>query len=160
MRRRVSFIRHLRSPLALCVLVAVAVILASAYGLADRNRETGVRSSLAQDASASYAELVARNYRVLTPAQTQRLLRFAHAFRSCMSRRGVQLGKPEPMNTKIELAIPPRTDRQGMTRLGVTCGETLGDPPLGASLLTVQQGGKAVTLYLPKRCLLSKHVVK
>jgi len=47
----------------------------------------------------SYADLVAANYRLLSLAESQRLVRFAAAFSSCLGRHGVRLGVPRLTKT-------------------------------------------------------------
>lgn len=156
-------VRRAHFRLVLSVLVALVVILVgisvATRGGRPAQPSPGSQSEPAREPT-SYAELVAANYRVLTVAQTTRLLDFANAFRACMSRRGVEIGKPEPLNTKIELAVSSGAGREMLARLAVACGEALGGPPPGASLQTVQEEGPAIVVYLPKQCLLDLKVVR
>ncbi len=143
-----------RSLIALAALVGALLVTAFvAVATRDRARSGGRPTP---PAARSYAELVAANYRVLTPAQTQRLLRFADALYGCMSDRHASIGKPKPLGTKIELRVSPDANRESLAHAVVACGERLGGPPHGASLVLVKA---AVELYLPKYCLLDRKVV-
>jgi len=98
------------------VLAASVVALALAgavVGLVARHEgRTPTRSHIVQAAAKkkSYAQLVAGNYKVLTPKRTTRLLRFADAAYACLSKQ-LDLGKPRPQRTKIVMALGPRNDR-------------------------------------------------
>jgi hypothetical protein len=70
-----------------------------------------------------------------------------------MAKRGIALGRPHPLVTKIVMALPP-----GVTQ-SFACGDKLGGSPKGASLVQ-PKGGKAIELYLPKRCLLDRRVAE
>jgi hypothetical protein len=108
----------------------------------------------------TYADLVRANYRVLSAAQSRRLLTFARDFRSCVNGRGIALGTPSASKTKITMRVPPGTERKRLLRVGVACGERLGEPPPGASLQVYRATNPGlVVLYLPKRCLLDPKVV-
>jgi hypothetical protein len=108
----------------------------------------------------SYAELVAANYVVLSRVKSERLVRFATAFSGCLAKHGVRVGAPRPTKTKITMAIPRGTDRPRLNRVGLSCGNALGNPPRGASLQTMQRFGdtQAVVLYVPRQCLLDPEV--
>jgi hypothetical protein len=95
------------------------------------------------------------NEKVLTRAQSERLVRWAGEFRSCLEQRGYAIGEVELAKTRIELAVPPGTAFQPLLHDGVACGESLGDPPPASSLQTFP---RRIVLYLPKRCLLDPNV--
>ena len=95
------------------------------------------------------------NEKVLTRAQSERLVRWAGAFRSCLERRGYALGDVELARTRIELAVPSGTAFHPLLRAGIACGDSLGGPPPASSLQTF---GRRIVLYLPKRCLLDPNV--
>jgi hypothetical protein len=95
------------------------------------------------------------NQKVLTRAQSERLVRWAGSFRSCLQRRGMSLGPVHLARTRIELAVPQGTEFHALLREGVSCGEALGGPPPASSLQTF---ARRVVLYLPKRCLLDPNV--
>jgi hypothetical protein len=103
----------------------------------------------------TYAQLTAANYKILKPTQTTRLLEYADAAYSCMSKR-LDLGKPRPLRTKIVMALPPGATPGAVAELSASCAMTIGDPPSDASF---QVRGHAVILYLPKYCILDKKVV-
>jgi hypothetical protein len=109
----------------------------------------------------TYADLVRANYRVLSTAQSRRLLTFARDFRSCVDGRGIGLGRPSASKTKITMRVPVGTERDRLLRVGVACGKVVGDPPPGASLQVYQRTSPGlVVLYLPKRCLLDPNVAR
>jgi hypothetical protein len=105
----------------------------------------------------TYAELAAANYRVLSAKQSRRLLAFADAYVACMAKKGVGLGRPQPQAKKIVMALPPGVSAMAALPQSVACGEALGDPPKGSSLVQ-RKSGKTIELYLPKRCLLDRKV--
>ena len=102
----------------------------------------------------SYAQLVAKNYKVLSPKQSRRLMNFAVGVHACMTKR-VRLGEPEPKNTKIVMALPASASMRAIAQAGIACGTKLGGPPPGSSL---QARKHAVVLFLPKCCLLDRKV--
>jgi hypothetical protein len=104
----------------------------------------------------SYAELVARNYKVLTSRQTRRLLRYADDVHGCLAKR-IRLGDPQPQRTKIVMALPPGASVQAAAQAGIACGTKVGAPPPGASL---QARARAVVLYLPKYCLIDRKLAR
>jgi hypothetical protein len=136
----------------LLVLGAAAVVVATALVLVSHRGSPAPKPAASGD---SYARLVAANYRVLTPAQTTRLLRFANALRACLAGRGIELAKPVAANTRLRLAIPAGVDRQRLLTAAIACGDRLGGPPTGASL-QLRPHVQSLLLYLPKRCLLDR----
>jgi hypothetical protein len=147
------------------VVVAIAAALAAAGGIAalvvhqPGHAKTG-KAQKAQKApraagKKTSAQLTAANYKILKPKQTTRLLRYADAAYSCMSRQ-IDLGRPRPSRTKIVMTLPPGAAAPAVARLGARCAMTIGDPPPNASF---QVRGHAVILYLPKYCILDKKVV-
>jgi hypothetical protein len=92
----------------------------------------------------------------LSRAESQRLVDWAARFRSCMTRRGVDLGAPVAHPKQIDLALVRAPDRPALLGDVATCGDSLGEPPRRSSLQL--RPGKLV-LYLPKQCLLDKRVV-
>lgn len=97
------------------------------------------------------------NEKVLTLAQSQRLVRWAGSFRSCLNRRGFDLGDVNVGRTRIELAVRHGTEFHALLRAGISCGDALGGPPAASSLQTF---AARIVLYLPKRCLLDPNVTK
>jgi len=144
-------------------VLAIAVALAVGAGvaaLAKHHSETDARE--AQQAwkpkaagKKTHAQLAAANYKSLKPAQTTRLLRYADAAYSCLSKR-LQLGKPRPLQTKIVMALPPGTTARAVAELSANCAISIGDPPSDSSF---QVRGHTLILYLPRYCILDKKVV-
>ena len=116
------------------------------------------RSHIVQPAPAkkkSYAQLVAANYKVLTPAKTRALRRYADAAYACLSNE-IDIGKPRPTKTKIVMALPAGSSLSAVAHIAATCSAKIGDPPRDASF---QVRGSNVILYLPKYCILDKKVL-
>src|SRR5947199_8936043 len=97
------------------------------------------------------------NEKVLTRAQSERLVRWAGSFRSCLQGRGYQVGALDVGRTRIELAVPSGTQFHSLVRAGVACGDSLGGPPPASSLQTF---ARRIVLYLPKQCLLDPNVAR
>jgi hypothetical protein len=135
----------------LIVIVGVAVAATSAARVSAHSPSPDGKS---------YAELVAGNYRVLSLAESERLVRFAAAFSSCLGKHGMRVGAPRPTKTKITMVIPRSTNRVRLNRVGPVCGDALGGPPRGSSLQTMQRFGntRAVVLYVPRQCLLDPKI--
>jgi hypothetical protein len=95
------------------------------------------------------------NEKVLTHAQSERLVRWAGEFRSCLRERGYSIGGVELARTRIQLAVPSGTPFQPLLHDGIACGDSLGGPPPASSLQTF---ASRIVLYLPKRCLLDPNV--
>jgi hypothetical protein len=125
----------------LLVLGFAALVVATGCG-------TGTR--VARDAAPPRS-----NEKVLTHAQSDRLVRWAGEFRSCLRRRGYDIGGVELARTRIELAVPSGTAFRPLLHDGIACGDSLGGPPPASSLQTFSS---RIVLYLPKRCLLDPNV--
>jgi hypothetical protein len=134
--------------------VAATVGLIARGGEREPTPSTAGRPSTAQHKS--HAQLVAANYKVLTPARTAQLLRFADAAYTSMSKQ-LHLGPPKTERTRIVMAIPPGTSPATVARVGLACAASVGDPPPDASF---QVRGHAVIVYLPKYCILDRKTVK
>lgn len=91
------------------------------------------------------------NQKVLTHAQSQRLVDWATALHSCLEDSSYRTGSPVPAKTRIEMSVPDGTEFRKLLQAAVACGESLGDPPKGSSLQTFPT---RIVLYLPKQCLL------
>lgn len=77
------------------------------------------------------------------------------SLRSCLERRGFDVGEPRPMRTRIELSVAGAPSRRGLLRSTITCGDNLGGPPEKTSLQTLPS---KLVLYLPKQCLLDPNI--
>src|SRR6266496_3548758 len=143
------------------VVLAIAVALAVAGGVATLVMNHGGKANARRAqkiwkpnraAGKTYAQLTAANYKILKPTQTARLLEYADAAYSCMSKR-IDLRTPRPLRTKIVMALPPGATPRAGAELSASCAMTIGDPPSSSSF---QVRGHAVILYLPKYCILDK----
>ena len=95
------------------------------------------------------------NERVLTRAQSLRLVTWAQTFRSCMVSRGTSLGSLEKTRTHIRMELPAGVTRDDVLDEMLVCGEHQGGPPHRSSL---QYRAGEILLYLPKQCLLDTKV--
>jgi hypothetical protein len=98
----------------------------------------------------SLAQLAAKNYRTLSPAESHRLLRYAQTEYRCLVAHDSTIAAPVASRTRITMAAPDRSTEQ-LVRLMTACDPKVGAPPPGASL---QARPGLVLVYLPKRCLL------
>jgi hypothetical protein len=151
MQRRHAFV-GLAIAVALAVAGGVAALAMNHGGEADARKAQQIWKP---GKKKTYAQLTAANYKILKPTQSTRLLEYADAAYSCMSKR-LDLGRPRPLRTKIVMALPPGTTPRAVAELSASCAMTIGDPPRSASF---QVRGHAVILYLPKYCILDKKVV-
>jgi hypothetical protein len=132
------------------------VALATQNGGGTKSRAAEPGRTVQATREKTYAELVAANYKVLKPTQTQRLLAYANAAYACLSKQ-LAIGKPKPSPTKIVMALPPGANGFAVARLGIKCSKSIGDPPDHS---TFQIRGHNVILYLPKYCILDKKTVQ
>jgi hypothetical protein len=149
--------RHAFTVLAIAVALIVAggvAALALHHGGADA-RKAQRTAKLDVGGKKTYAQLTAANYKILKPTQTARLLRYADAAYSCLSKR-LGLGRPRPLGTKIVMTLPPGATPRAVAELGASCAMSIGDPPSDSSF---QIRGHTVILYLPKYCILDKKIV-
>jgi hypothetical protein len=151
MPRRHAFL-GLAIAVALAVAGGVAALAMNHGGKADARKPPNIWKP---GKKKTYAQLTAANYKILKPTQSTRLLEYADAAYSCMSKR-LDLGKPRPLRTKIVMALPPGATPRAVAELSASCAMTIGDPPSDSSF---QVRGHAVILYLPKYCILDKKVV-
>src|SRR3954468_7646090 len=93
----------------------------------------------------------ASNERVLTRKQSERLVSYATALRSCLVRSGVDVAPLHATRRLISLPVrDARTTREVMAA-GLACAGRIGDPPGYASLQTFAE---RIVLYAPKQCLI------
>jgi hypothetical protein len=104
----------------------------------------------------SPAQLVAGNYKPLTPKQSRRLLRYADRIHACLA-GSVAIDKPKPSKTQIVMALGGSVAPAEVAQLGAACGRRIGDPPPDSSL---QIRGTKVILYMPKYCILDDNIVR
>jgi hypothetical protein len=98
----------------------------------------------------------ASNQRALTRDQSQRLVDWAVSLRSCLQKRGFDVGELTATSTQIELAVVGSTRHQ-LGRAAIRCGDSLGGPPARSSVQSLPSG---IVMYLPKQCLLDPKVAK
>jgi hypothetical protein len=139
---------------ALGVGVAAAVVATRDDGA--RTAQPTSTAAAATTRARAKATLVSNQIR-LSHAASLRLVDWADRLRACESRRGVVLAAPVPHETEIDLAIRRGPTGQALLMRVVACGDALGGPPPKSSL---QLRGRKFVLYLPKRCLLDKRVVR
>jgi hypothetical protein len=130
------------------VVFAFALVLASGCG-----GTSGTAASRAAP-SGTASDPPASNERVLTHAESQRLVDWASSLRSCLQARGLEIGKRSVTRTLIELAVP-RTTQHEVAEAAIRCGDGLGGPPAKSS---VQIFPGHIVLYVPKQCLLDPKV--
>jgi hypothetical protein len=97
------------------------------------------------------AELVAKNYRTLTPAESRRLVRYAEKEYRCLVAHGGNVSRPVASRTRITMHAPKRS-ADSLVQLLMSCDPDVGPPPGKA---TLQARNDLVLVYLAKRCLLS-----
>jgi hypothetical protein len=99
----------------------------------------------------------ASNQRVLTRAQSERLVSYAAQLRTCLVRSGLDVARPHATRKLIALAVDGASSGREVVMAGLACAERIGDPPTYASL---QSFVDRIVLYAPKQCLLDKNVVQ
>ena len=101
----------------------------------------------------TYAQLVAKNYRVLTPSQSRLLVRFARKVYRCVAARDSGVLSPVVSPTRITMRAPHRSAR-ALLHLLVACDH--GPPPVNG---TLQARPGQILVYLPRWCLFDRKVV-
>jgi hypothetical protein len=99
----------------------------------------------------------ASNQQVLTRKQSEHLVSYATALRTCLVESGTDVARLHA--TRKLLTLPVRgagTTREVMSA-GLACAARIGDPPRHASLQTFAD---RIVLYSPKQCLLDGKVVQ
>lgn len=92
------------------------------------------------------------NRRVLTAAQTRRLVRYASALDQCLSRRGVELSPLRKDTRAITIESVEDVGLERLVELTTSCSAPLGDPPQPSSLQAID--ARTIVLSVPKQCLL------
>ena len=109
------------------------------------------------DGSDPNAVLPQANLKILTPAQTRRLVRYAGDLRACFLRRGVDVDGPVIQSRTITLEATTDVGLKRLVALVFSCtAPPVGDPPSPSSLQVVD--AQTVVLSLPKQCLLDPKV--
>jgi len=97
------------------------------------------------------------NQRVLTAAQSRRLVEWSVSLGACLGQRGFELEHPDVMRSRIELAVAGSPPRVRFLQAVVRCGDGLGGPPLKSSLQTF---ANKIVIYMPRQCLLDAKVTR
>ena len=98
----------------------------------------------------------ASNELVLTRKQSERLVAYATAMRTCLVRSGVDVAPLRASRKLITLPVRGAGTTREVMSAGLACAERIGDPPTYASLQTFVD---RVVLYSSKQCLIDKKVV-
>ena len=136
--------------LALGILGAAALLVAR-----DPPEDPATRPAEARPEASDASEptpLPTGNLRVLTRAESERLVRYARDLATCLDTRGVDSAGPTIQRRLIALETAERVGLRRLAVLSTACAERLGDPPSGSSLQAVD--ASTVVLSLPKQCLL------
>jgi hypothetical protein len=99
----------------------------------------------------------ASNQIVLTRKQSERLVLYAGAMRTCLVRAGIDVARPHVTRKQISLAVSGASSGREVVQAGLACGQRVGDPPQYASL---QGFVDRLVLYVPKQCLIDRNVVR
>ena len=97
------------------------------------------------------------NQTVLSVRESQRLVDWSVALRSCLVRRGIDVGPLSVTRRQIALTLADAGPHRRVVLAALACGEALGGPPASSSLQTFP--GRIV-LYVPKQCLIDKQVLR
>jgi hypothetical protein len=100
--------------------------------------------------------LPASNLRVLSGAQTRRLLSYATAVGTCLDKHAVDVSGPTKEARTITLEIGTKVAVSRLLRLVLSCADPLGAPPSSSSLQVVD--ARTVVVSVPKQCLLDPKV--
>ena len=138
------------------VVIGLALgIGAAAFAIAREGGDDRVARPSAASASAAQSNAKAtheRNRRILTAAQTQRLVRYATALDSCLARRGLDVAPPKKDSRAITIEVAEPVGFERLLAEMMPCTRPLGDPPKYASLQAID--AKTIVLSVPKQCLL------
>lgn len=140
-------------------VAVIAVLAATVRYWADGDAATTqseVRAEAHEGERSEPASLPQGNLRILTGAQTRRLVRYAALLRACLARREVEMDGPTKHSRTITLVAATRAGIRHLAALTVSCAATLGDPPSPASLQAVDE--RTVALSVPRQCLLDPKV--
>ena len=120
------------------VAFALAAVLASVPGPGDKTN------------APSFAERVAKNYRVLTKAQSRALIQYAENVHDCVVAHGGKVAAPVATRTRITMSAPGQSADDLLAVL-MKCDPTVGAPPPKSSL---QARRGRILVYVPRQCLL------
>jgi hypothetical protein len=141
---------------ALLFVAAAPIGVGAAAALIATRDDSGPAPRAASTTAAASATLAGNQIR-LSHAESLRLVDWATRLRACVARRGVVLAAPVAHAKEIDLAIRRGPAGAALERSVIACGDALGGPPRHSSL-QLRRG--RLVLYLPRRCLLDKKVVR
>src|SRR5262245_39796221 len=98
----------------------------------------------------------ASNELVLTRKQSERLVAYATALRTCLVRSGVDVARPHVTRRLISLGVSGAGSAREVVQPELACAGRVGDPPAYASLQTF---AVRLVLYAPKQRLIDRKVV-
>lgn len=127
-----------RFAVGLGVAFALAAVLASVPGRGDKTN------------APSFAERIAKNYRVLTKAQSRELIQYAENVHGCVVGHGGKVAAPVATRTRITMSAPGQSADDLLAVL-MKCDPRVGPPPPKSSL---QARRGRILVYVPKQCLL------
>lgn len=96
------------------------------------------------------------NRKVLTAAQTHRLVRYANALHTCLRGRGVVASAPKKGSRAITIETAEGVGLKPLVALTTSCAAPLGEPPKPSSLQAVDS--RTIVLSVPKQCLLDPKI--
>ena len=95
------------------------------------------------------------NQRVLTQKESERLVSYARAMRTCLARSGVDVARLSATRRQISMPVRGAGSTREVVVAGLACADRIGSPPNYASF---QAFADRVVLYAPKQCLIDKNV--
>ena len=139
-------------------VVALGLVLgfgAATFAISQDGADEGAGQASTAPASSTTGEgstAAEANRRVLTAAQTQRLVRYARALHACLVGRGVDVAPPTKDRRAIAIEAAEPVGLRRLVAEMTPCAEPLGPPPSPASLQAVD--ARTIVLSVPKQCLL------
>jgi hypothetical protein len=129
----------------LAAAVVIAIAIAAAAGAFAALQSSG------ESSRPTFAERVAKNYRILTRAESRTLVKYAGSVYRCVTAHGANVGRPVASSKRILISAPHRS-ADALLRYLTACDAEVGPPPLKA---TLQARPGQILVYFPKQCLLS-----
>ena len=141
-------------------LAVVAVGLVLGFGAAtlaiahEGGDESGghARTAPARSTTGERVTPAEANRRVLTAAQTRRLVRYAKTLYACLVSRGIDVASPRKGRREITIEAAEPLGLKRLVAEMTPCAEPLGPPPGPSSLQAVD--AQTIVISVPKRCLL------
>jgi hypothetical protein len=99
----------------------------------------------------------ASNQLVLTERQSQRLVDYAAAMRTCLGRSGLDVARLRATRKQITIRVADAASQRAVVEVGLACAGRIGDPPRFASMQSFRD---EVVFYAPKQCLIDAGVAR